>query len=435
MLIFKTAFCSLFLLSLSSLGVAAIVDWQNPTPSALAPFDNNAKLVAEIANNQIMLYSHPQQNIKFQTIKGLKSYNNVQFTTGAFVVNATPQQIQNTLQNYANYVGLFPTLKTAKILEEKQNIKQVKYRISVPTPIKVLNFKEDVIIQHEIHQNHLSSLFIDSPLQYGLSNIEWFALDGQKSLVTITHWSDTESVKGFLVSTILKAMPEAKVAMPYAVNTFVIESLRLKFNGKGTPQTLTTAVPEKNISSTNYQKIIELSKKTAQPIAFVHSPVNVSYKHGQEEMRFTTSYQYFNASAHQTEKLLEPTVYQQLFPKYVRKIELIPNQDTSKDAIIYVRAGLGVITIPFNLRLRFLPPKNNTVDMFAVGGDMKLMKTTMQISPYQQNSVWKMTSAAKIDASAPFLLRSMRSLPYHDVLPTAAVSKVIASKARNELKF
>lgn len=433
--ILKSTAC-LSLLMLPTWCMAALVTWQNPTPSALTPFDNNAKVVAELAGNQIFLYSHPRQNISFQTAKGLKSYNNVQFTTGAFVVNASPQKILQTIQDYQHYVGLFPTLKKAKILEQQQNIKQVEYEVSVPTPIKVLNFNEDVTIQHHITSNRLSSLFIDSPIQFGLSNIEWFPIDAQRSLITVTHWSDTESVKGFLISTILKAMPEAKVAMPYAVNTFVMESLRIKFNGKGTPNALRAgAVPEKTLTATQYQRLIELSKKTAQPISFVHHALNVPYKHGNEVMRFTTSFQFFNANAEKTKTLLTPTIYQQLFPKYVRKIEMLPNPDKSNDAVIYIRAGLGVITIPFTLRLRFMPAVNNTVDMFAVGGDLRLMKTKMEIDQYQQNSVWKMTSAAQIDETAPFLLRAMRSLPYHDVLPTAAIAKVIADKARGQLNY
>lgn len=433
--ILKSTICvSLFMLP--TWCMAALVTWQNPTPSALAPFNNNPKLVAELAGNQIFLYSHPRQNISFQTAQGLKSYNNVQFSTGAFVVNATPQQLLQTLQDYQHYVGLFPTLKKAKILEQQQNIKQVEYKVSVPTPIKVLNFNEDVTIQHHITSNRLSSLFIDSPIQFGLSNIEWFPIDTQRSLVTVTHWSDTNSVKGFLISTILKAMPEAKMAMPYAVNTFVMESLRIKFNGKGTASSIRAgSVPEKTLNPTQYQQLIELSKKTAQPVSFVHPTVSVPYKHGNETMRFTTSFQFFNANTEKTKALLGPNIYQQLFPKYVRKIEMLPNPDKSNDAVIFIRAGLGVITIPFTLRLRFMPTINNSVDLFAVGGDLRLMKTKMEIDPYQQHSVWKMTSAAKIDETAPFLLRAMRSLPYHDMLPTAAVAKVIAEKARVQLNY
>lgn len=421
--------------SMSSLSLA-MVTWKNPTPSALAPFNQNAKAVADLAGNQIFLYSHPRQNIEFQTTKELKRYNNVQFTTGALVVNATPQQIQQTLQDYQKYVGLFPTLKTAKILEQQGNSKQLKYKISIPTPIKVLNFNEDAIIQHEAEANSISSLIIDSPMPYGVSKIEWFALDGQRSLITITQWSDTNTINGFLISTILKAMPEAVVAMPYAVNTFAMEALRLKFNSKtNAPLLAAGKVPERALSPQQYQQVIQLSQKTKQPVSFVNLPMLVPYKHGNEDLRFTTSYQFFNAPPQQTNKLLDLTIYQKLFPKYVRKIEVFPNPDKSNDAVLFVRAGLGVITIPFTLRLRFFPEQQQTVDMVAVGGDMKFLKSKMEILPYQQHSVWKMTTAAKIDESAPFLLRSMRSLPYHDVLPTAAMARVITDKAYKEFNF
>ena len=427
---------SLVLLCSPTLTFAALVNFQNPTPSALTPFNGNARTVADLAGNHIFLYSHPRQNIEFQTKKELRRYSNVQFTTGAFVVNATPQQLQSTLHDYQKYVGLFPALKTAKILEKDHNSQQVKYRISIPTPIKVLNFNEDVIVQHEAENNSMSSLIIDSPMPYGISKIEWFPLNAQQSLVTITQWTDTDQVNGFLLSTILKAMPEATVAMPYGINTFVMESLRLKFNNKTTAPILAAGqLPEKSLNPQQYQSIIQLSQKTKQPISFVHLPTQIPYKHGNETLRFTTSYQFFNTDAKNAEQLLDLKIYQKLFPKYVRKIEILPNQDLSNDAVFFVRAGLGVITIPFTLRLRFFPEQQQTVDMAAVGGDVKFVRNKMQILPYQQHSVWKMTTAAKIDASAPFLLRSMRSLPYHDVLPTSAISRVISDKAFKELKF
>ena len=415
--------------------MASLVNWQNPTPSALAPFQNNAKVVAEMAQHQIMLYSHPRQNIQFQTQKELRKYNNVQFSSGAVVVHATPQQIAKTLENYTQYVGLFPTLKNAKVRMQQGQTTQVEYQVSIPTPIKVLNFNEDVIVQHELKNNSLSSLFIDSPMPYGVSKIEWFALDDKRSLVTTTQWTDTENVNGFLIKTILKAMPEAKIGMPYGASTFVLESLRLKFNPQHQPSLLTTNVPQPHLTTAQYNQVVRLSQQTLQPISFIHEPVKVKYKHGDEIMRFSTSYQLFNTASQHSAKLLQPTIYQSLFPKYIRKIEMLPNTDQSNDAVIYVRAGLGVITIPFTLRLRFMPEKNNQVDLFAVGGDLRLLKGNIQISPYQQQSVWKMTSAAKIDENSPFLLKSMRSLPYHDVLPTVGTAPVIVDKALKELKF
>lgn len=430
----RLTFC--LLCCLPSYTFADLIKWQNPTPSALKPFDNNAKMVADLAGNQILLYSHPSQNIQFQSKKALKTYNNVQFTTGAMVVNATPQEIKNTLQDYSKFVGLFPTLKTAKIVEQQGNTKQVKYKISIPTPIKVLNFNEDAVIQHELEDQALSSLIVDAPMPYGVSKIEWFAIDQNKSLVTITQWSDTNTIDGFLISKILNAMPEAKVAMPYAANTFVMESLRLKFNGKTNAVALAAGkIPDKNLTTSQYNRIVQLSQKTKQPVSFVHLPTQVHYQHGQEQLRFTTSYQYFNVNNQQAKRLLDIDLYQKLFPKYVRKIDVIPNQDTSKDAVVFIRAGLGVITIPFTLRLRFYPEQKQTIDMIAVGGDVKYMQNRMEILPYQQQSVWKMTTAAKIDASAPFLLRAMRSLPYHDVIPTSAMARVITDKAHKELKF
>ena len=94
--------------------------------------------------------------------------------------------------------------------------------------------------------------------------------------------------------------------------------------------------------------------------------------------------------------------------------------------------GLGVINIPFSLRVRFSPITDG-VDMYSVGGDIKYSKTQMHIQTQGDGSVWRMTTASKVDASAPFLLRSMRSLPYHDMLPSTAIAKIIAKRAHDKL--
>ena len=67
--------------------------------------------------------------------------------------------------------------------------------------------------------------------------------------------------------------------------------------------------------------------------------------------------------------------------------------------------------------------------MYAVGGDVKFMKSRMSVKDFGSGSVWKITAAGKIDDDAPFLLRAMRSLPYHDVLPSASMASVVSAKA------
>ena len=99
---------------------AKLVDWQDPTPSALAPFNNSAKQVANVANDDIFIYSHVPKAIQYTDKAGSRSYKSAQYSSAALVVNATPEQVYNTLKNYSGYVGLFPTLKKAKVLESNK---------------------------------------------------------------------------------------------------------------------------------------------------------------------------------------------------------------------------------------------------------------------------------------------------------------------------
>lgn len=412
---------------------AQLVTWTDQSPSALSPFQNSSKTLAELVGNDILLYSHPTQNLQFNSSKGMRSYTGIQFNSAAIVLHATPQQIQNALTNYSHYVGLFPTIKKADTVQSKDAISQIKYKVSIPTPVKILNFNENVTLQHHNDKQKLTTLIIDSPIQYGISKMEWFALDGQRTLVTITQWNDLDSSKGFLLSAILKAMPEAKEAISYMNNAFVLEALNIKFNPKPTTKLLAAGqVATKTLSNAQYQYITQMSKQTKQPVTFVHPPSAVPYQHGNETLRFSTSYHYFNSPSNKSKQLLSPTIYQTLFPKQVKKVELIAGAAPLQDAFYQLRVGLGVINIPFSLRVRFSPITDG-IDMYSVGGDIKYSKTQMHIQAQGDGSVWRMTTASKVDASAPFLLRSMRSLPYHEMLPSTAIAKIIAKRAHEQL--
>ncbi|MFC3903407.1 Polyketide cyclase / dehydrase and lipid transport [Acinetobacter marinus] len=447
------------LIGMPNSSFAKLVTWQDPTPSALAPFNHSAKQVAELANDDILLYSHVPKAIQYSDLSGTRSYKNAQYSSAALVLNATPEQVYNTLKNYAGYAGLFPTLKKAEVLETntsdtsaQEQISQVKYQVSIPTPIKVLNFDEDITLQHHLTKNSMSSLVIDSPFPHGMGKFEWFALGKNKTLITLTHWNDLNVSKGFLISTLLKAMPEIKTGIPYSANTFALEALNEKFNGKAKAVKLGAGkVPEKLTTLAEYQHLIQLSKKSKQPITFVHRSTAVPYKHGDENLRFSTSYQYFSAKSDQSKQLLSPNIFKTLFSNQVKSVKLIQNQDQlkSQDAIYDIRVGLGVINIPFSARIRFVDlaknssenslansPENsleNHVDMYAVGGDVKLMKSRMSVKDFGSGSVWKVIAAGKIHKDAPFLLRAMRSLPYHDVLPSASMASVVSAKADAKL--
>ena len=51
-------------------------------------------------------------------------------------------------------------------------------------PIPILNFKENVVMQHHLTANSISTLVLDAPIPYGAGKIEWFDLGANKTLIT-----------------------------------------------------------------------------------------------------------------------------------------------------------------------------------------------------------------------------------------------------------
>jgi hypothetical protein len=154
--------------------------------------------LASYTQNNIFIYAHPTTKTNLPTLKS-NSQPNASFTSAALIVPTNVQQVSKTLTDFNHYVGLFPTLKSAKTLEQSGNTVKMKYRVSIPTPIPVLNFNEDVTLQHQIKSNSISSLVIDSPIPYGVGKFEWFALDDHRTLITLTQWGDLNQPKGFIL--------------------------------------------------------------------------------------------------------------------------------------------------------------------------------------------------------------------------------------------
>ena len=103
------------------------------------------------------------------------------------------------------------------------------------------------------------------------------------------------------------------------------------------------------------------------------------------------------------------------------------------DADYKISVGLGVINIPFDFKMRFNYPDLLQNQYTATGGDLKFVRGAMHIRPLQQGSLLQLTSAVKIDDKAPFLLRAMRSMPYHDMLPALGGNTVFALKVKQKL--
>ena len=289
---FTRLLCTGILFGISQIGFTQIITWTDNIPSALQPFQNNPQLLASYTQDTIFIYGHPAVKTSVPTLKS-NPQPTVSFTSAAIIVPANTQQVAKTLTDFSHYVGLFPTLKSAKTIEQSGNIVQVKYKVSIPTPIPVLNFNEDVTLQHQIKPNSIASLVIDAPIHYGVGKLEWFALDEHRTLVTLTQWGDLNQPKGFILKKILNAIPEVKLGVPSTGNAFVLEALRTRFIGKNTAPLDGGQMPSPQLNATQLTKIAQLSQTSQQPVSFLHAPTSIMYTHGREAMRFSTTYQFY----------------------------------------------------------------------------------------------------------------------------------------------
>nr|WP_086198651.1 hypothetical protein [Acinetobacter sp. ANC 4169] len=412
---------------------AKIIPWKEQIPSSLSVFQGKAQLLADLTANSILIYAHPAQSITLPTLKNQQSMIG-KFYTGAVVVPTNSQNVARLLSNYSQYNGLFPVLKSAKVVEQQDNITQMKYQVSIPTPIPVLNFKENVVMQHHLTANSISSIVLDAPIPYGAGKIEWFDLGSNKTLITITQWGDLNHPKGFLFSTILNAIPEAKLGIPSGTNAFLLEALQQRFKTT-TAQTLKVGeLPEVQLDAAQVQKIAALSQFSQEPVSFILPSNKVPYQHGLESLRFSSSYQYFAKSPQQLQHWLNAPSFQELFPRQIKDIDIKKVDPNTFDADYKISVGLGVINIPFDFKLRFDYPNSRENEFHAVGGDLQFVKGGMQLIPQGTGTLFKVTSAMKIHDQAPFLLRAMRSMPYHDMLPALGGNTVLALKIKQKMK-
>ena len=434
----RACILGLMILLLNSPAHAVIIPWQDSNiPSALAPFQNNPALAAELIGQETLIYGQVPQSIRIPYAKGAANYNQVRFNSAAVVLPVPEAQIKQTLSRYQQYVGLFPTLTKATLLEQSGNISQMKYHIQVPIPLPILRFNEDVVMQHQLADHSMSTLIIDSPIQYGVGKFEWFALDDSHTLVTLTQWGDLDKPKGFLVSTVLKALPEAKQGIPQGFNTFVFESLIKRYApDKNLPLYTPRQLPQKALSAAQLQLVQQINTQSGSPVMFIYRPVKLPYRHGNETMQFVSTYATLNAPLEKASTLLStPQSYQKIF-RQVSKVETKPLADkTGVEAAITFKIGLGVISIPYRINLRYFQEPMNSVIYQANGGDIEFMQGRMQFETLgKQQTRLIMTSSAKIGDNAPFLLKLSKALPYADLLPSVGGAPVLISKTNEYLK-
>lgn len=426
---FHAMICLILLSSISSISCAKLITWTDNIPSGIKPFDNNTQQVAAIAQDNILIYSHPAVKTTLPTLKS-NTQPIAKFSTAAIVVPVSSQEVAKTLSNYTQYVGLFPTLKSAKVIEKAGNVSQVKYRISIPTPIPVLNFNEDVVFQHQIGANSISSLVVDAPIPYGLGKFEWFSLGDQKTLITLTQWGDLNQPQGFLFKQIISAFPELKLGAPQSTNAFILEALKIRLSQKKVTALNAGQFPNPQLNSTQVNKIAQVSANSQQPVSIILNPSTVPYTHGREALRFTTTYQYFKTTPQHMQKWTQPMSYKEVFPKQIKSITTTALNQQEQDAEFKVSVGLGVISIPFDFKMHFAYPKSTENNFYANGGDLRYLKGQIQFFPQGNDTLLKMTTTMKVDEKAPFLLRAARSLPYHEMLPAVGANAIFVQKIK-----
>lgn len=412
---------------------AKLLSWKEYIPSSLNYFKADPHALADLAGDNILIYAHPSRSIGLPTLKPNQRIMG-KYYSAAVVVPTSSKNIARLMSNYVNYAGLFPTLKSAKIIEQQGNVTQVRYSVHIPTPIPVLNFKENVVMQHHLQANSIASLIIDAPVSIGAGKIEWFELSENETLLTITQWGDLDQPKGFLFSKILNALPDAKLGIPSATNAFLLESIQRRFKPYSIHTLNAGEMPSAGLSSTQLLKVANMSQIAQEPVSFLLPLQRVPYSHGYEAMRFSSSYQHFGQTPSQLQHWVTAPAFQQLFPRQVKDIQIQHIDPQQLDANYKISVGLGVINIPFDFKMRFEYPTVLRNQFNANGGDLKFVQGAMQLMPQKQGTLMNVTSAMKIDDQAPLLLRAMRSLPYHDVLPALGGNTVFSMKVKQKLK-
>ncbi|RKG43412.1 SRPBCC family protein [Acinetobacter sp. WCHAc060006] len=410
---------------------AKILPWKAQIPSALTEFNHDPQTLASLTGERILIYAHPTQSIQLPTMPAGKKTTG-KYYSASVVIPANVQQVSRLLLNYTNYAGLFPTLKSAKVVEQQGSISQVKYNIHIPTPIPVLNFRETVLMQHQADANSISTLILDAPVPYAAGKIKWFELAPNQTLVTLTQWGDLSQPKGFLFSKILNAIPDAKLGIPAGTNAFLLESLQKRFKTSQAQPLGTGVFPTVGLDRNEQLKVAQLSQNSQEPVSFVLTAKNVPYPHGTEKLRFSTSYQYYAHSPAQLQQWLTPNSYQQLFPNQIKQVRVRKLDNKQMDASYKISVGLGVINIPFDFKMRFNYATDWQNEFYANGGDLKFVRGGMQLTPMNQGTLLSVTSAMKIDQDAPFLLRAMRSMPYSDMLPALGGNTVFVLKVKQK---
>jgi hypothetical protein len=426
--------------------VPHFVTWTDPTPSALEPFDGNAEALADLAGSSLLFYPQTNKTITLPYDKGPKTYQNVQYVSGAMVVSASCDQVEKLLIHYAGYSQLFPKI-TEAVVEKNESQSSpshdpealvrtiARYNMKITTQIPLLSFNENIVMQHERTHHSISTLILESPVQYGSGKFEWFALKNGKTLVTLTQWGDLDRPKGFVVSTILKALPEVKLAIPNSVEGYVLESVRQHFDPGLSVHALAiqNIVPTISLTSDQESQIIKLLRQGGV-VQFSHAPVWLAKQNGAVKLWFVSSFYNMPASLIKTKDAFThpknfPNIYRQ-----VRSVTSFPFANDGSQNDIKIGIGLGIISIPMHIQLTYKPESDQSVRFYTTGGDVEFIQGRFQFKAIDNKSTLVvLTAGSHLGDHPPFLLRISKNLPYSDYLSTVGSAPVIFDKTRTWL--
>jgi hypothetical protein len=124
-------------------------------------------------------------------------------------------------------------------------------------------------------------------------------------------------------------------------------------------------LPSPQLNTAQINKIVQVSANAQQPVSIVLNPVTVPYTHGREVLRFTTSYQYLNATPQQLQRWTQPLSYKEIFPNKSKALK--PQRSTHKDKmqtlksvsdwglLVFLLILKCVLAIPKPLKITSMP--------------------------------------------------------------------------------
>ena len=158
-------------------------DMDRQYPKCLAAFSEQSTALGQLYPGHYFYLWSPCGKTSVPTLKS-NPQPTVSFTSAAIIVPANTQQVAKTLTDFSHYVGLFPTPKSAKTIEQSGN-HLVKYKVSNSNTNSLYSISMRTSPCNTRSSRTASPVWsLMLPIPYGVGKLEWFALDEHRTLVT-----------------------------------------------------------------------------------------------------------------------------------------------------------------------------------------------------------------------------------------------------------